>query len=219
MNWMDVSVLVILFIGGMKGWKRGLILSFFHTFSYIVAGIVAKKYYPFVSKYIIENEAIFSKVESLIYNRFESAKVYQASSGGIIAQRSLFQILDFPQVIQEFCKSTKELAYHNVSNVLANMFINFLSVIVIFIGVKILWFLVGYCIDSVASFPILNEMNRSLGALLGVGKGFLIVLIIITIMTPFVTMKDLSVLQEGIEKSMVVQFLYHNNPIFGLLKE
>ncbi|WP_053955081.1 CvpA family protein [Inediibacterium massiliense] len=219
MNWMDVSVLVILFIGGMKGWRRGLVLSFFHTFSYIVAGIVAKIYYPFVSKYMIENGAIFSKVENLVYNRFESANAYQASSGGIIAQRSVFQILDFPQVLQEFCESTQELAYHNASNILAKMFINFLSVFIIFIGVKLLWFLIGYCIDTVVSFPILNEVNRSLGALLGAGKGFLIVLIIITILTPFATMKDSSVLEEGLEKSTVVKFLYNHNPIVGLLKD
>lgn len=227
MSWMDVLIIVIFAINVIKGWKNGLVLSFFYMASFIVAGIMAKIYYPVVSKYIMGDSTIFMKVQSLIGQRFQTAVNNNVLAEGIVGNRSIFEVLKFPKSIENiFMKSDVFKDYsisamngvnNYVSDVLAQMFIDFVSMIIIFFVVKMLLFIVGHLLDGIASLPILKQFNSLGGIVFGFIKGAFIVFIFLAIITPFTTMTDSGVLIEGLEKSILAKALYNYNPIIGLI--
>ncbi|WZL73125.1 CvpA family protein [Clostridiaceae bacterium 35-E11] len=228
MGWMDVLILVILIIHILKGWTKGLILSFFQFTSFIIAGIVAKIYYPVVSTYIAQNTAIFIKIQEIIGNRFKITLNEQAISGGIVANRNIFQMLKFPKTIEEFFMKNDVMQVYStramegvhsyVSDTLTRMFINFMSILLVFFIIKMILSILGYLLHNIASLPVLKQFNCLGGMIFGFIKGIFAIFILLTIITPLMTMMDIGILVEGIEKSVLTKYLYHHNPIMGMIQ-
>ncbi|QEK13511.1 CvpA family protein [Crassaminicella thermophila] len=228
MSWMDVLIIVILVINIIKGWNNGLILSFFHMTSFILAGVAAKMYYPVVSKYIMENSIIFLKVQELIGERFKTIINRQAVAEGILENRNIFEVLKFPKVVESFLMksdSVKEAGIRAIdgvhsylSDIIARMFIDFISILIIFFVVKILLFIIGHILNGISKLPVLKQFNHLGGFVFGLLKGLFIVFIFLAVITPFTTMMDTNVFVEGLESSVIAKILYNNNPIIGILK-
>lgn len=228
MAWMDMSIAVILVIYMIKGWNKGVVLSFLSMLSFIFAGIISKMYHPVVSRYMIENPMIFSQIKQFIFGKLNVAISRKSVTEGILAERNVFQILRFPKeleqlfinndIIKDVSGSMIENGYDYISDLLTRMFISFMSMIVVFFVIKMILFVIGYLLDGVFSLPVLKQLNHVAGMTFGFVKGMMIVFIIFTIITPFVTMGNSSVLIEGIEKSVAARVLYDNNPIIGIIK-
>lgn len=228
MGWMDVLIVVIWIIHSIRGWTKGLILSFFQMTSFLIAGVVAKVYYPVVSTYITQNTGIFIKIQEMIGTRFKMAINEQAISGGIIANPNIYQVLKFPKAIEElfmandvieaYSAKAMEGIHSYVSDILTRMFINFISILLVFFIVKMILSILGHVLHNIASLPVLNQFNRLGGMVFGFIKGLLIVFILLAMVTPFMTMMDSSILVEGMEKSVLSNYLYHHNPIIGMIK-
>ncbi|TCO77998.1 CvpA family protein [Marinisporobacter balticus] len=227
MSWLDVLIIVIFTINMIKGWKNGLILSFFYMGSFIIAGIVAKIYYPLVSKYIMVHSTIFIKVQAYIGKRFQTATNDHVVAEGIV-ENNIFEVLKFPKSIENllmksdtmhvYSERAMEGVHSYLSDVLARMFIDFISILILFFAVKILLFIIGHLLDGIASLPVLKQFNRLGGVVFGLVKGLLIVFIFLAIITPFITMMDASIFVEGLEKSIIANVLYDHNPIIGLIQ-
>lgn len=228
MSWMDVFIIVIFVINIIKGWKNGLILSFFNTASFIVAGAIAKIYHPWISKYIMENSMIFLKVQASIGQRFQTAINRQAVDGGILGNGNIFEVLKFPKVVESlFMKSepikeastrAMEGVYSYLSDILARMFIDFISILIVFFVVKILLWIIGHLLHKIAKLPVLNQFNHLGGFVFGFLKGLLIVFIFLAMITPFTTMMDTNIFIEGLESSIIAKILYNNNPIIRMIQ-
>jgi uncharacterized membrane protein required for colicin V production len=225
---MDVLILVIFAINVIKGWKNGLILSFFKMSSLIVAGIVAKICYPKLSEYIMENSTILSKVEEVIGRRVQVTYDNSVAVSTMTGNTNIFEILKLPKGIENlFMKSEMMREYSNqamagvytyLSDILARMFIDFISMVIIFLVIRILLFIVGHILDGIATLPVLKQFNCLGGVIFGFLKGLLIVLIFLAVITPFTAMSHSGILVEGLEKSIVAKALYYNNPIVGMLQ-
>ncbi|QXM06996.1 CvpA family protein [Crassaminicella indica] len=228
MGWMDALIFVILAINVIKGWKNGLILSFFNMSSFIVAGIAAKIYYPSVSKYIMGNSTIFLKVQALIGDRVQEAYGHSVAASTVTGNTNIFELLKFPKAIENFFMKSETMRAYNqqamegvysyLSDILARMFIDFISILIIFFAVKIILFLVAYILDGIATLPVLKQFNCIGGVVFGFSKGLLIVLIFLAIITPFTAMTNSGILVEGLEKSVVAKILYYRNPIIEILQ-
>ncbi|QZY55115.1 CvpA family protein [Crassaminicella profunda] len=228
MSWMDVLILVIFTINVIKGWKNGLILSFFKMSSFIVAGFVAKIYYPNLSQYIMENSTIFLRAQKVIGERVHIAVDDSVAASTMTGNTNIFEILKFPKAIENlFMKSDTMRAYSHqamegvygyLSDILARMFIDFISIIIIFFVIKIVLFIVGHLLDGIATLPVLKQFNCLGGVLFGFLKGLLIVFIFLAVITPFTAMTHSGIFIEGLEKSILAKTLYYNNPIIGILQ-
>ncbi|MCT4618089.1 MAG: CvpA family protein [Marinisporobacter sp.] len=228
MSWMDVLILVILVINVIKGWKNGLILSFFKMSSLIVAGIVAKIYYPNLSQYIMANSTILAKVQEVIGQRVQVTYNNSVAASTMTGNTNIFEILKLPKGIEnlfmksetmrEYSNQAMEGVYTYLSDILARMFIDFISIVIIFFVIRILLFIIGYILDGIATLPVLKQFNCLGGVIFGFSKGLLIVLIFLAVITPFTAMSHSGILIEGLEKSILAKALYYNNPIVGMLQ-
>ncbi|MUK86925.1 hypothetical protein GMD78_00720 [Ornithinibacillus sp. L9] len=94
---------------------------------------------------------------------------------------------------------------------LENAFYNAISFAIIFFAVKILLQIIASMLDFVASLPILNSINKILGAILGFLEIYLIIFIILYILA----LTPLTGIQEWINDSSVAMFIVENTPYFS----
>lgn len=94
---------------------------------------------------------------------------------------------------------------------LESAFYNAISFAIIFFLVKFGLQIFASMIDVIASLPILNSINKILGAILGFLEIYLILFVILYILV----LTPLGVIQEWVNDSSVALFIVENTPYFS----
>ena len=99
MNWMDVCVIIVIAINGLKGLGVGLVLALFNIASYIVAGIIARIYYPSLSEFVLEKTNWALKLQEFIYNNmgFISSNNMQNDPA---SYENVFEMMNLPKALE-----------------------------------------------------------------------------------------------------------------------
>ncbi len=95
-----------------------------------------------------------------------------------------------------------------------NILIQIIVILVIFIMSNLVLELVINFIDDIFKFTPLNIINKSMGFLFGALKGFLILLIIITLIHPFLITFEKQQLILDLNNSFLLKYLYMYNFLF-----
>jgi uncharacterized membrane protein required for colicin V production len=94
---------------------------------------------------------------------------------------------------------------------LESAFYNAISFAIIFFAVKFGLQIIASMIDVIAALPILNSINKILGAILGFLEIYLILFVILYILV----LTPLGVIQEWVSDSSVALFIVENTPYFS----
>ncbi|WP_047981650.1 CvpA family protein [Ornithinibacillus contaminans] len=94
---------------------------------------------------------------------------------------------------------------------LENAFYNAISFAILFFVAKIALQIVASMIDVLASLPILNSINKLLGAILGFLEIYLILFVILYI----IVLTPIGTIQEWVNDSNVALFIVENTPYFS----
>lgn len=227
MNWMDICVIIIIVVSGLRGLSIGLVLSFFSIASYIVAGIIAKVYYPFVSVFIVENTTWFYKIQQFVIKNMKFLAKDNLQSQGA-SKENIFEIMNLPKIFEKLVINSdaftqySEGALYNIniyiSELIAKVIIDLLSIIIIFIVAKIALNILGSVLNGIASLPIINQFNRLGGLIFGFVKGVLIVFIFAAIMIPIVSIFPSCFLANALENSIIAKSYYDHNIVLYMVK-
>jgi hypothetical protein len=82
------------------------------------------------------------------------------------------------------------------------------------VAVKFLIFVVSKILDSAAQLPILKQMNKFAGVIVGGIKGVMLVYVLCLIMTPFVTFAPEGTIAMAINESTLGPTFYYDNLIW-----
>ena len=225
MSWMDISIIVILLLSGINGLYIGFIRSSFNLLVYILSGYITKIYYPFLAAFIKNNPDILSKMKDIVNSGI--SKIIKNSEGST-REKALeyFKVPDaFKSSIEgsvEFQKGVEDLsktASGVISEAFIDIFINIISVIVVFLVAKTLLTVIMGMIDNFFKLPLLKDFNRILGLILGIAKGLLIIYIIFTILTPLIMMSPEGYISEVTYNSNIGLYFYNNNIILNFIKD
>ena len=224
---MDICVIIIIVISGLRGLSIGLILSFFNIASYIVAGIIAKVYYPFVSIFIVENTNWFYKIQQFILKNMKFLATNNLQTEGV-PKENVFEMMNLPKIFEKlFMESDaftqySEGALYNINiyiaELVAKVIIDLLSIIIIFVVAKIALNILGTVLNGIASLPIIKQFNRLGGLIFGFIKGVLIVFIFAAIMVPIVSIFPSSLLASALENSIIAKSFYDHNVLLYMVK-
>ncbi len=222
MNWMDVCVIIIIAVNGIRGLSLGLVLSVFNILSFIIAAIVSKMYFSQVSKFITTNTNVSQKISGFVINRIDTPGNRLTEDGF-----DIFGIMNFPKTLSNFLmksdgvKDYSQLVIDNIHSYIAErmtiIIIDFISMVLIFIGMLLILKIIGYILDGIASLPIINQFNRIGGFIIGSAKGFMIVFILLAIMVPIVSIFPESFIVDALKNSMVTKDLYNYNLLVKML--
>lgn len=226
MNWIDLVVIVIIVGLGVIGLKKGLFYSLFKFASFFISAILAIKLYPFIAN-ALSGTKLFAGIKTAIFNRLmleQEAITPGLNEGSKVTAESVIEGLNLPGFVKDMLENSivqsmpdiTELVnvssiVDSISGLLAHVVINIISLIVLFILIKIALFIVEHMIKGVTDLPVIKQADKIGGFALGALEGVLVVYVAFAIMMMFNTLPQFKGLFDAIENSALAGIFYQNN--------
>lgn len=110
----------------------------------------------------------------------------------------------------------KNDAFAVLTDAVTEVILKIISIILFFILVRVGVFLLLHLLDLVFKLPVLSGINSFLGMLIGAANGLLIVYIICALLTLLAPTESLAVLNEMVDKTLIMKYFYNNNLLIEL---
>ncbi|NLD50262.1 MAG: CvpA family protein [Clostridiaceae bacterium] len=226
MNWSDLIVIAVIVVFGLIGMSKGFIYSMFRLASFFVAAIVSVKCYPVLSN-ILDKTAVFTNIKSGIYKNLmlqQTAQSPQINEGTRLTAGAVIDNLNLPGFLKNMVEKnmlekipdlTKLVDIANImdgiSNILAHMVIDILSVVLLYIAVRIGLIFLRFILQGIAKLPVFKQMDKLGGFAFGALEGLMTVYIVFTILMLFSASPAFKDFFDAVEGSLIAKFFYQNN--------
>lgn len=233
LNWVDYTIIGIVFFCAFIGYIRGLISAVFSLVGYIAAVVCAVFFSEPVAILIMEKTKISAAVEEALQNAYSSIPVFNQEtldfSGNIQTNHQLMQ--KYPE-LGEFLKenmmfgqlfdSVNPLAsgaetirnvVTSITDLLVFSIMKVVAIILIFMIVKLIVVIVGKLVNSIISQSnFLNTTNKTIGLALGLVIGCLIVFISVSYIIPFIGSLNIVNMPDEYGQSHVLSWIFTSPP-------
>lgn len=222
MNWTDFLVLGIIIGFGFFGFKKGLILSIFRFASFFISAILSVVLLPVANK--IMTPILHDKFYEQIYKNVSEKAGNLDTSGAASAVVDKMAIPSFlkDSVIKAFSDPSKivdmKSIVSTISESLTGIAISVVSILVLFVAIRFLLIFAKGILSSIASLPIIKQLDKVGGLVLGGVEGLLVVYLILALVVMFSTTSMFSGLYEGVNSSSIAKVFYENNLFINLIK-
>ena len=194
----DVIVVAIIWSAATVGYKKGLVKTVYGLLAFIIAAVLTALYHEAVAEYLMK----FDFIQKMIENINQSIALNMTADLGAMPL---------------WMKDAISVASMGVAEKIIQMIITVITVIVTFVGVKIiLGFAVGI-VDVIMKLPLLKTINSTGGMLFGVIQGVLIVLVICAVLTMFVPLESFKNIHNAIGGTYIAKYFYNNNILMTLI--
>lgn len=236
-NVMDIIVIVIILLSVYFGYKKGFVKSAINLLSFFVAIALAVTFYKPLAVILTENTTIDDWIIGGIIsssekdNSIDNAK--ELTSGDDtqpIKQTTEYEeqeklnlvsdvFSELPAVItQNFnIEEIKNNAKEEIAYQASELIMNLLSLIIIYVIVKITLLVAMIVLNGIMQIPVLKQLNEILGMAFGAIIGFTQVYIAFAVITFISSVCDIAVVIEMIKVSSFASVLFENNVIINLL--
>ncbi len=220
-----IVTLVIIAGCTIIGLKRGFIKTVFDLFGMLVAVILTVLLSPYVADAMRNNPSIYdalhSKIEEHVHINFN------------VTDNALSDYIDrlnLPDKVDEFLlkggETVTDAANQSVAqlnaaivNKLTDMAINCIAFIITFIILMVLIWIVSKVLNLISKLPVLNMLNKTLGAVAGLVEAYVILSVIGVIIMAASTTKWGIALGEQIAANPILSFIYkHNLILIGITR-
>ena len=224
MNIYDLGCIIILLTFAFFGAYRGLIHSFLGIGSTIISMAVSYALFPNMVR-ILRTFGVYTIIKQTIADTMN----LQGIADDAVRQLQNQLIRSLPQstfILGHLQANNNPEAYSilNVSSIsdyiagfFANMIVNLIAVVLVFIATRILLSIILRFLDLVADLPVIRQMNKTGGAIFGMIQGLLFVWLILCVLTFFFLTNRFEDMFIGIQSGLITGFLYNSNPIMAIL--
>lgn len=212
MNWLLIIVLAIIVINALIGRKVGLVKIVFSLFSFLIALLLTTMISPTVNNMLIKNESLYQntsqKVEDILFSEEKESE-------------DDIEALPLPKVIKETLQENKEKHETNiksyvtshVTGIVINALAFVLTFVLIFIG---LWVL-SMALNIISKLPLLKQINKIAGFLVGGLQGLIIVWLLFIVLT-IMGGSELGIKAfEQINNNAILTYIYDNNIFLNIV--
>lgn len=217
-TWIGGIVLLFLLISCVIGYRRGFIKEIVSMFFLVFAFTVVWFANPYIDNFLRENTSAYQT----IYRKCDQLVDKVSDESGIRSNsEQLIDKLPVPEIIKKnILKNNTSDVYQRLSadsfreyivRYLSDMFMKGISFIISFTLATILIRALAYLLDIIAKLPVLNGINRIIGALLGTTKALIVVWIIMLILTLLCNTRLGAQAMEYVRKDTILSVLYDNN--------
>jgi len=180
MNILDAAILIIILIFGFFGFRRGLVLSVISLTGVIVSFIAAKLFYIATAQKIAAYTDLDAKVNTYITSKlsasFPSGEVAVSAEGANSSiQRIVTKLFDSDTLVNDTVNS--------LSLQITSFVLNIISFVLIFVSVLIIIKIIGLILNKLAELPVLSFINKLGGSAVGILKGGLLCMLIISVVS------------------------------------
>lgn len=226
MNWVDLIVIAIILGLALIGLKKGIVYSVFKLASFFIAAILSVKLYPMIAN-TLSGTKMFDSIKTGIFDNLmlrQEALNPSINDGAKVTAQSVVDGLSLPGFMKNMIensviKSLPDLTQlidvstvmDSVSDMLAHMIIDIISLIVMFIVIRIGLFILERVIKGVTRLPVIKQADKLGGFTFGALEGLLTVYIVFAILMMFSASPQFQGLFDAIEESTIAKVLYQNN--------
>ena len=200
----DLIVLLALAYFLMRGYKKGFVISIVDTFSCIFAFIITMCTYKLVVPHLAASAIgtfISEKIEGIILG------IFAKEATAIVDQLSIQSVLK-ANISPDALISDAAL---NIAQNITSALITILTVILLFIVIRILLKLLKKPIKTLASIPVIKQIDTVLGVITGIIAGFFWVYVIMAVVGLLSFVPAVATIADLVKSSSVASILYNNN--------
>ena len=193
----DIIVFAFILISVLLGYKKGLISLGIHLVAVIVALVIAFILYRPIGNLVINTTSIDESLEQTIQGQIESA-----AESGLGEDNALV-------------KNVGEGLTQETSRSLAINIIYGVTMLILFIILRICLVFINSLANAIAKLPILKQFNKLGGVLYGLLRGIIIVYAILLIIGLIITLNPEGALNQTISQTYLTKMMIEHN-IFNL---
>ena len=213
-NLIDVVVILVIGLSAFIGYKRGFVKTAISLLSFFIAITVALMFYKPLALVLtekteiddwiiakVENGRTIEEPEEVLEESENQEKVVEIKSEAE-KEASIESVLqDLPQAIiaSDSFQEAKKQAMHDAALKVSELSMNILSLIAIFVIVKVTLFVVSILLGGVMKLPVLKQMNEVLGLAFGGIMGFVEMYIAFAVITFISSVADISFVVDAIK--------------------
>jgi len=209
MNWVDGIILAVLIVSTMKGYLQGFVTTLINTVAFFAAIIAARLYYADLARYIKDHTAFYNKIYAMVLDSLqgESSLFEGALSGGRDLPEAFGGLLPPSGAVS----AAQGYALAGIAQALSGIIINLLSIILIFIAVRIAFAIAAALLNSLVRLPVLKQFNKLGGIAAGFIKGVVVLMLAFALVIPVTAIFPVEGLLRGIEGSAAAMYFYRYN--------
>jgi uncharacterized membrane protein required for colicin V production len=224
MNAYDLIVLALLFLGALAGCATGLMRSVFNLCSWAFSLAISYALHPPFSRFL-RTVGLASMIQEKLSGVIDLDSITENASH--YAQMEMLE--KFPQsefILRQLQANNNPEAYsvfgagtikEYITGFFANMIVNLVAIIVIWLLVRTFLKLVSSAIGLVEKLPVVKAFNRAGGAIFGFITMIILIWVAMCVLNFFFLSPKYDYLFKGISEGPVSSFFYKLNPLFGLL--
>ncbi len=222
MNWSDYTVIGIIGIFAIIGLIRGFVFSVFKIASFFAAIIASIKLYPVAAEYLAGTPLYGNIKKAILDNlvaRYQAAVPASGQMGGNSVE-SVVGGLSIPAFFKQGIAGRMpkpgdfvdvQGILNSVGDEITKVIINILSLILVFILIRIGLMLIGLILRGLVKLPVLKQFDRFGGFVFGTVEGILIVYILCAVLLLFNSSPQFQSVFSNVDASMFAKGFYENN--------
>ncbi len=200
MSWIDLLIIFVFIFSILSGFRKGFFFSLAGLLSFVLSFIAANTYYERVGAILISNTKIIESIKSLIpigvqnsMNNSVAIKNLPSGAQSYITQLFMGESLPF---IDEFL------------NAIARGIVHIISFLLIFFVIKFVLSFFVRRINSIFKLPVLNFINKIGGGSVGLIRGIVSNVVIISILYTIAMLGIKEDLANEINNSILASYFY-----------
>ncbi|HHW31168.1 MAG TPA: CvpA family protein [Clostridiaceae bacterium] len=227
MNWSDFLVLAIIVLFTFIGLKKGFIISIFDIASFFISAVLSIKLYPKVAEFL-NGIGVRSYFQTTIYKGLLTQKDIMVSKMGSsdlsVSVSSFVNDLPVPGImknsmIEQIPNSQDIIGINGVLDIvsaeLSNVAVSIAALVALFIIIRVCLLIARVLLKGIANLPVLKQLDKAGGLVLGAVEGLLMVYIIFSVIVFFNAWPQYEATFGAIDQSLIAKFFYSNNFIMN----
>lgn len=228
MNWVFIIVLLVLVLGMVGGYYKGLLRIVYSLVSWIIVLIFVAWATPFMNHVLMQNTTIYETIELRCEEKIrQSAELETDERISDESQRFSELGLNLPEsvidrIMEKAAGTTDEFLettgiYKQLASGIAGFVVEGIAFIVAMICAWIIVHLISQILGIVSKIPILHGINSTLGIFAGGAYALVLIWIAFYIIALCSTNEFGRMLVTHIYQSRLLTFLYENNVVLSFM--
>lgn len=226
LSYLDYGIIGIITLCGIVAFKRGLIKTIFSFISLALGIGMAYFLYPKVSAFLMRYTSLYLVlVNKAIKNlNLESLAANKTTPQDQLEMMDQLQLPQFIKIVlkenknpeaYELLKATKLEEY--IGGTIATITMNVITFLVVLILSILLLKMLSHALDLVSKLPVIKQLNKVGGLILGIVQGVVLVWILCIALSVISSFQGNEKLLALVSQSPIVRFFNNYNMIVGLI--
>lgn len=222
-NWLEIAVGLYLLGMILYGHYRGFIRMAVSVAALAATFIIVQIAMPSVISFVKSETPVYQ----WITDRLENAIIPGENPGGIFDELEIIDNMNLPGELRELLVENNNRSVYEslgvrafteyISNYLAEVIINAVGFVMLFIFIYTAVYFLMKWLDLVAKLPLLSGINKIAGALLGAFHGLFFLWLLALLVTAFSGSSWARAVIVQIEESRWLSLLYHYNIVWKIV--